>query len=101
MKHKLFIFSRKTCETFYLQPPLKGKVVLGVDPAYRTGCKLAVVDDTGKLQEVSVIYPHPPKADATGPKKTILDVLKRYPISILPLVTEQHPVKQSNSLQNV
>ncbi|MBE3102862.1 MAG: RNA-binding transcriptional accessory protein, partial [Bacilli bacterium] len=66
-----------------LQPPLKGKVVLGLDPAYRTGCKLAVVDDTGKLQEISVIYPHPPKSDVQGSKKTILDTLKRYPIEII------------------
>ncbi len=44
-----------------LQPPLKGKVVLGIDPAYRTGCKLAVVDETGKVLHIDVIYPHPPK----------------------------------------
>lgn len=43
-----------------LQPPVKGRNVLGVDPAYRTGCKLAVVDDTGKLLEVAVTYPTPP-----------------------------------------
>ncbi|MBW9780317.1 RNA-binding transcriptional accessory protein, partial [Escherichia coli] len=43
-----------------LQSPLKGKVVLGFDPAYRTGCKLAVVDETGKLLAVKVIYPHKP-----------------------------------------
>ena len=43
-----------------LQPPLKGKTVLGVDPAYRTGCKLAVVDETGKVLHIDVIYPHPP-----------------------------------------
>jgi len=66
-----------------LQPPLKGKVVLGLDPAYRTGCKLAVVDDTGKLQEVSVIYPHPPQSKFEASKKTILDILRRYPITII------------------
>ena len=64
----IHIFS-ENLRNLLLQPPLKGKVVLGVDPAYRTGCKLAVVDDTGKLQEVSVIYPHPPKADVQGSKK--------------------------------
>ncbi|NQD50916.1 RNA-binding transcriptional accessory protein, partial [Bacillus altitudinis] len=50
-----------------LQPPMKGKRVLGVDPAFRTGCKLAVVDDTGKVHHIGVIYPHPPvqkKAEA-------------------------------------
>ena len=53
-----------------MQPPLKGKVILGVDPAYRTGCKLAVVDDTGKLLEVSAIYPHAPKMDVEGQKES-------------------------------
>lgn len=43
-----------------LQPPLKGKVVLGLDPAYRTGCKLAVIDPTGKVMDIDVIYPHKP-----------------------------------------
>jgi uncharacterized protein len=78
----IHIFS-ENLRNLLLQQPLKGKVVLGLDPAFRTGCKLAVVDDTGKLQEVSVIYPHPPKADVQGSKKMILDILKRYPISII------------------
>ena len=54
-----------------LQPPLKGKVVLGFDPAYRTGCKIAVVDETGKVLAIEVIYPHKPapqaKRQAAGP----------------------------------
>ena len=78
----IHIFS-ENLRNLLLQPPLKGKVVLGVDPAFRTGCKLAVVDDTGKLQEVSAIYPHAPKMDVQGSTKSILDVLKRYPISII------------------
>ncbi|WP_075619492.1 Tex family protein [Paenisporosarcina indica] len=78
----IHIFS-ENLRNLLLQPPLKGKVVLGLDPAYRTGCKLAVVDDTGKLQEISVIYPHPPKSDVQGSKKVILDILKQYPISII------------------
>ena len=44
-----------------LQPPVKGRTVLGVDPGFRTGCKLAVVDDTGKVLEIGVMYPHPPQ----------------------------------------
>lgn len=78
----IHIFS-ENLRNLLLQPPLKGKVVLGVDPAFRTGCKLAVVDDTGKLQEVSAIYPHAPKMDIQGSTNSILDVLKRYPISII------------------
>jgi uncharacterized protein len=78
----IHIFS-ENLRNLLLQPPLKGKVVLGVDPAYRTGCKLAVVDDTGKLQEVSVIYPHAPKADVQGSTNRIIDVLKRFPITLI------------------
>ncbi len=55
----IHIFS-ENLRNLLLQPPLKGKMVLGVDPAYRTGCKLAAVDETGKLLKVDVIYPHPP-----------------------------------------
>jgi uncharacterized protein len=53
----IHIFS-ENMKKYLLQPPMKGKVVLGVDPAYRTGCKLAVVDPTGKVLEIGVIYPH-------------------------------------------
>lgn len=66
-----------------LQPPMRGKMVLGVDPAYRTGCKLAVVDETGKMLEVTAIYPHPPKPDVAKSKKVVNEILKRYPISII------------------
>ena len=56
----ILIFS-KNLRQLLLQPPVKGKVVLGVDPAYRTGCKWSVVDDTGKMLEVGVVYPTPPQ----------------------------------------
>ncbi|MFJ5770728.1 Tex family protein [Psychrobacillus sp. NPDC093180] len=78
----IHIFS-ENLRNLLLQPPLKGKVILGVDPAYRTGCKLAVVDDTGKLLEVSAIYPHAPKMDIEGSKKKVLSYLKKYPISLI------------------
>ncbi len=61
-----------------LQPPVKGKVVLGVDPAYRTGCKLAVVDETGKLLEVAVIYPTPPVSKVEEAKRKMLELIDRY-----------------------
>ncbi|UOR10310.1 Tex family protein [Halobacillus amylolyticus] len=66
-----------------LQPPLKGKVVLGVDPAYRTGCKLAVVDETGKMLDVSVIHPTPPKSDVEGSEKKIRAYFEQYPIELI------------------
>ncbi|MBQ0140663.1 MAG: RNA-binding transcriptional accessory protein [Kurthia sp.] len=78
----IHIFS-ENLRNLLLQPPMKGKYVLGLDPAYRTGCKLAVVDDTGKMLEISVIYPHPPKPKLTEAKQIFLDILKRYPIDII------------------
>lgn len=78
----IHVFS-ENLKSLLLQPPLKGKVVLGVDPAFRTGCKLAVVDETGKLLEISVIYPHPPKPEKEKSKRLILDLLKKYPITII------------------
>ncbi len=58
-----------------LQPPLKGKIVLGVDPAFRTGCKLAVVDETGKVLGVEVMFPHPPNAKRSEAKKIMLQMI--------------------------
>lgn len=78
----IHVFS-ENLKSLLLQPPLKGNVVLGVDPAFRSGCKLAVVDETGKLHEVSVIYPHPPKASKEKAKQIVLETLKKYPISII------------------
>lgn len=66
-----------------LQPPMKNKMVLGVDPAYRTGCKLAVIDETGKLLEVAVIYPHAPRNDGAGAKKTMQRLVSKYPVEIM------------------
>lgn len=66
-----------------LQPPLKGKMVLGVDPAYRTGCKLAVVDETGKVLHIDVIYPHPPNVKRKEAQEKVLDILKKYGIEMV------------------
>lgn len=78
----IHIFS-ENLRNLLLQPPMKGKYVLGVDPAYRTGCKLAVVDETGKMLEVTAIYPHPPKPDVAKSKATVKAILAKYPISII------------------
>ncbi|WP_342405547.1 Tex family protein [Brevibacillus sp. FSL K6-2834] len=66
-----------------LQPPVKGKVVLGVDPAYRTGCKLAVVDETGKLLEVGVIYPTPPLNKVAEASAKVKELINRYGVQII------------------
>ena len=78
----IHIFS-ENLRSLLLQPPMRGKMVLGVDPAYRTGCKLAVVDETGKMLEVTAIYPHPPKPDVEKSKSIIKSLLDKYPISII------------------
>lgn len=68
-----------------LQPPLKGKVVLGFDPAYRTGCKMAVVDETGKVLAIEVIYPHKPasqaKRQAAGP--AFRQLIEKYRVEMI------------------
>lgn len=66
-----------------MQPPIKNKTVLGVDPAYRTGCKLAVVDDTGKVLHISVIYPTPPKSDIEGARKKVLSLIEEFGIEMV------------------
>lgn len=78
----IHIFS-ENLRSLLLQPPMRGKMVLGVDPAYRTGCKLAVVDETGKMLEVTAIYPHPPKPDVEKSKAVVKSLLNKYPISII------------------
>jgi len=70
-------------ENLLMQPPMKGKMVLGFDPAYRTGCKLAVVDETGKMLDISVIYPHEPKNEKEKSKQILLDLIKKYKIDII------------------
>ncbi len=66
-----------------LQPPVRGKVVLGFDPAYRTGCKLAVVDETGKVLDTGVIYPTPPQSKVEQAKKAVKDLINKYKIDIV------------------
>src|SRR5690625_2459291 len=66
-----------------LQPPLKDRIVLGVDPAFRTGCKLAVVDATGKVLAIDVMYPTAPRQDVTGSEKIILNLLSEFPVELI------------------
>ena len=66
-----------------LQPPIRGQTVLGIDPGFRTGCKLAVVDPTGKLLANGTIYPHEPRNDRSGSTKSLLDLIGRYKVGIL------------------
>ncbi len=70
-------------EKLLLQPPMKEKVVLGFDPAYRTGCKLAVMDETGKMETIKVIYPHEPHNKVAEAKKVLLDLIDQYKVDII------------------
>ena len=73
----------KNLEKLLLTPPLKEKWVLGLDPAFRTGCKLAVIDPTGKLVEISKIYPHEPVKKYDEAKKIVKTLLDKYKIEII------------------
>ena len=76
------VFS-KNLKQLYMQPPLREVVVLGIDPAYRTGCKWAVVNEIGKVEEVGVFYPTAPKHDIDGAEKVLTRLAKKYPISVI------------------
>lgn len=78
----IHIFS-ENLRNLLLQPPLKGKIVLGVDPAFRTGCKLAAVDETGKVLSIGVIYPHTSGAKNTEAKDKFIKVLKEYDVEMV------------------
>nr|WP_042357642.1 Tex family protein [Bacillus rubiinfantis] len=77
----IHIFS-ENLKNLLLQPPLKGKVVLGVDPAFRTGCKLAVVDETGKVLKIDVIYPHPPVSKTKEAREKLLRILRDFNVEM-------------------
>ncbi len=73
----------KNLSSLLLTRPIKGTVVLGFDPAYRTGCKLAVIDEQGNLLEVKTIYPHEPKNDKIGSAKTLKELIDKYNIKLI------------------
>ncbi len=66
-----------------LQPPVRGKRALGLDPAYRTGCKIAVVDETGKALETAVVYPTPPQSKKEEAAKTLAHLIEKHDVSII------------------
>lgn len=70
-------------EHLLLTPPMKEKVVMGFDPAFRTGCKLAVLDGTGKVLDIAVIYPTEPHNDFEESKKVLLDLIDRYQVDVI------------------
>lgn len=73
----------KNLEQLLMQPPIAGKVVLGWDPAFRTGCKLAVVDATGKVLDTKVIFPTAPQNKVTEAKAELKKLIKKYGVSLI------------------
>ena len=66
-----------------LQPPLKGKVVMGFDPGYVNGCKIAVVDESGKFLDEAIVYPHKPQGRVEETKKTLKNLIEKYKIDVV------------------
>ena len=73
----------KNLKPYLMQAPIKETVVMGIDPAYRTGCKLVIVSELGDLLFDTVIYPVPPKEDVEGSIKTMLDLIDKYKVSLI------------------
>lgn len=73
----------KNAKPLLLAPPLKGMTVMGFDPAYRTGCKIAVIDETGRLLATTTVYPTEPQNDIEGAKKVLKELIDKYDVDII------------------
>lgn len=73
----------KNLHSLLMQPPVKGQIILGLDPAYRTGCKWTIVDDTGKMLEVGVVYPTPPQRKVTEAEEILTRQIKKYGVTAI------------------
>lgn len=81
-QHAIDVFSRNL-RALLMSPPLKGKTILGIDPGYRTGCKAAVIDGTGKYIEGATIYPHPPQKQWDAAKQTLSRLITVHGVEIV------------------
>lgn len=84
-EEKAIIVFKENLKSLLLQPPIKGHVVMGFDPAYRTGCKIAVVDETGKLLDTATVYPTPPQNDFENSKKVLKELIEKYNVTLIAL----------------
>ena len=73
----------KNAKQLLLQPPIKEMTVMGFDPAYRTGCKIAVIDKTGKLLDTTTVYPTEPQNDVEGAKKVLKELIKKHKVNMI------------------
>lgn len=76
---------KENLKALLLQAPIKGKVVMGYDPGFRTGCKIAILDETGKFLENTAVYPTVPKKDIEGTKKTLKALIAKYDVDVISL----------------
>lgn len=81
-EHAIDVFARNL-RALLMTPPLKNRNILGIDPGYRTGCKIAAIDTTGKYLEGATIYPHPPQKQWQEAKKIVQDFIERHDISVI------------------
>lgn len=81
-KQAIGVFS-ENLKNLLMQPPVKGAVTMGFDPAYRTGCKIAVVDATGKVLETTVVYPTPPQSKTGEARKVLGGLIRRYGVTVI------------------
>lgn len=76
---------KENLKALLLQAPIKGKVVMGYDPGFRTGCKIAILDETGKFLENTAVYPTVPKKDIEGTKKKLKELIYKYNVDVISL----------------
>ena len=76
---------KENLKALLLQAPIKGKVVMGFDPGFRTGCKIAILDSTGKFLDNTAVYPTLPKKDVEGTKKTLKNLIAKYDVDVISL----------------
>lgn len=76
---------KENLKALLMQPPIKGKVVMGYDPGFRTGCKIAILDDTGKFLENVTVYPTVPKRDIAGTKEILKELINKHKVDVISL----------------
>lgn len=81
-EHAINVFA-ENLRNLLLQPPVRGKIIMGIDPGYRTGCKVAVIDQTGKYLEGATIYPHPPQERYLEAKSIVRQLANKYQVDVI------------------
>ncbi len=91
----------KNAKQLLLQPPIKDMTVMGFDPAYRTGCKIAVIDKTGKLLDTVTVYPTEPQNDVEGAKKTLKALIEKYNVNMIAIGNGTASRESENFVSNM